>query len=79
VATPRTIRIRVAVDTDSPAEAVVAAWLRSWRRRGVRADGKPDYPHQGAAKATIFHAPPEAVADLEQRLAATPSAALTRA
>lgn len=78
MATRRTLRIRVECDIDSPGEAVVARWLRGWRRRGVRADGKPDYPHQGASRAAIFHAPAEAVADLGQRLADTPSASVTR-
>ena len=72
-------RIRVEVDAQTPAEQVLADWLRAWRRRGVRADGKPTYPLQGASVVRFFHAPPEAVADLERRLVGVPSGVVTRA
>lgn len=72
-------RIRVEVDVQTPAEQVLADWLRAWRRRGVRADGKPTYLHQGASAVRIFNGPQGAVADLERRLFGVPSAVVTRA
>jgi hypothetical protein len=71
-------RIRVEVDVHTPAERVLADWLRSWRRRGVGQDGKPTHVHQGASIVRRFHAPPAAVAELELRLAGVASATLTR-
>lgn len=62
------VRIRVEVDAGSPAERMVAEWLRAWRRRGAQRSGKTLYPHQGALKAFEFRAPREAVEDLERRL-----------
>lgn len=72
------IRIRVEVDADSPAERVVAEWLRAWRRRDVRQSGKTLYPHQGASKVFVFTAPREAVEDLEMRLVGDRDATLVR-
>ena len=78
MASERITRIRVEVDAGSAAEAALAEWLRSWRRRGVRRDGKTLYPNQGAAKATCFHAPEAAIADLLLRLVSAPSGSVTR-
>lgn len=78
MATARTTRVRIEVETGTPAERELADWLRRWRRRGVRRDGKPSYPHQGASIVLVFHAPDEAVADLERRLANFASAVVTR-
>ena len=74
-----TARIRVEVEVGTPAEGVLADWLRNWRRRGVRQDGKPTYPDQGASIVRWFHAPQAAVGDLELRLAGDRSAVVTRA
>ena len=67
------IRIRIEVDPASSGERVVADWLRSWRRHGVGPDSKQLYPNQGASITRYFHAPPEAVTDLELRLASVAS------
>ena len=72
------IRIRVEVSADSPGEHVVAEWLRTWRRRGVRRRGKILYPHQGAFIVLDFGAPREAVEDLERRLTGARSATVVR-
>jgi hypothetical protein len=71
-------RIRVEVEAGAAAEGAIADWLRSWRRRGVRQDGKPAYPDQGASIVRWFHAPQAAVGDLELRLAGDRSAVVTR-
>ena len=69
--------IRVEVDADTPAQRMLADWLRSWRRRGVRAGGKTTYSNQGASIVSQFHAPPAAVTDLQSRFAGVGSATVT--
>ncbi|MDC0716672.1 hypothetical protein [Nannocystis bainbridge] len=78
MATVRTTLVRVEVETGTSAERELAEWLRRWRRRGVRRDGKPSYPHQGASMVLVFHAPEAAIADLERGFAGSSSAVVTR-
>ncbi len=78
MATGPATHVRVEVEVGSAGERVLADWLRAWRRRGVRPQGKPTYPLQGAVTATSFHAPADAIADLELRLAGDRSAVIVR-
>jgi len=74
----RLLSIEVEFDVDSAAERAVADWLRTWRRREVRSNGKARYPYQEVVKLLYFQAPAEAVADLEARLRGYPASAVRR-
>ena len=70
------VHIRLDVDTDSPAEEIVATWLRRWRRHDVRRHGKIEYLLQGATKRMHFRAPRAACNDLVASLAGSTDATI---